>query len=95
MPEFLWNLVSFIIALSILVAVHELGHFWVAHRCGVIVARFSIGFGKPLWSKKGKNGTEYNISMIPFGGYVKMLDERVDDVLEEQKERAFNNRPLW
>lgn len=95
MSELLWNLASFIIALGILVAVHEFGHFWVARRCGVIVEKFSIGFGKSLWSKKGKDATEYNISMIPLGGYVKMLDERVDDVPEEQKERAFNNRPLW
>lgn len=95
MSELLWNLSSFIIALGILVAVHEYGHFWVARRCGVIVEKFSIGFGKSLWSKTGKDGTEYSISMIPFGGYVKMLDERVDDVPEELKKHAFNNRPLW
>ncbi|CED72138.1 membrane-associated protease EcfE [Aliivibrio wodanis] len=95
MSELLWNLSSFIIALGILVAVHEYGHFWVARRCGVIVEKFSIGFGKSLWSKTGKDGTEYSISMIPLGGYVKMLDERVDDVPEELKKHAFNNRPLW
>jgi regulator of sigma E protease len=95
MSELLWNLASFIIALGILVAVHEYGHFWVARRCGVIVEKFSIGFGKALWSKKGKDGTEYSISMIPLGGYVKMLDERVDEVPEELKKHAFNNRPLW
>ena len=95
MSELLWNLASFIIALGILVVVHEYGHFWVARRCGVIVEKFSIGFGKALWSKKGKDGTEYSISMIPLGGYVKMLDERVDDVPEELKKHAFNNRPLW
>ncbi len=61
MSELLWNLASFIIALGILVAVHEYGHFWVARRCGVIVEKFSIGFGKALWSKKGKDGTEYSI----------------------------------
>ncbi len=95
MSELLWNLSSFIIALGILVAVHEYGHFWVARRCGVIVEKFSIGFGKSIWSRKGKDGTEYNISMIPLGGYVKMLDERVDEVPEELKQHAFNNRPLW
>lgn len=95
MSELLWNLASFIVALGLLVAVHEFGHFWVARRCGVIVEKFSIGFGKSIWSKKGKDGTEYNISMIPLGGYVKMLDERVDEVPEEQKKQAFNNRPLW
>ncbi|AZL85515.1 MULTISPECIES: sigma E protease regulator RseP [Aliivibrio] len=95
MSELLWNLASFIIALGILVAVHEYGHFWVARRCGVIVEKFSIGFGKSIWSRKGKDGTEYSISMIPLGGYVKMLDERVDDVPEELKKHAFNNRPLW
>ncbi|OEE68290.1 RIP metalloprotease RseP [Enterovibrio norvegicus FF-33] len=95
MSGILWNLFFFIIALGILVAVHEYGHFWVARRCGVKVERFSIGFGKALWQRVGKDGTEYTIAMIPLGGYVKMLDERVDDVPADQKEMAFNNRPLW
>ncbi|KKD58398.1 zinc metallopeptidase RseP [Grimontia sp. AD028] len=95
MSAILWNLLFFLIALGILIAVHEYGHFWVARKCGVKVERFSIGFGKSIWKKVGKDGTEYTLAMIPLGGYVKMLDERVDEVPESQKEHAFNNRPLW
>ncbi len=95
MTGILWNLVSFIVALGILVAVHEFGHFWVARRCGVKVERFSIGFGKSIWRKVGQDGTEYTISMIPLGGYVKMVDSRVDDVPESEKHLAFDQKPLW
>lgn len=95
MMSILWNLGSFILALGILIAAHEFGHFWVARRCGVYVERFSIGFGKSLWRKVGKDGTEYTLAMIPLGGYVKMLDERVDDVPADKKHMAFNNKPLW
>ena len=95
MIDFLWNLGSFIIALGILITAHEYGHFWVARRCGVKVERFSIGFGKAIWRKVGKDGTEYVIALIPLGGYVKMLDERVDDVPEELKEQAFNRKSVW
>ncbi|WP_159738119.1 sigma E protease regulator RseP [Vibrio atypicus] len=95
MTGILWNFASFIIALGILVAVHEFGHFWVARRCGVRVEKFSIGFGKSIWSKVGKDGTEYSISVIPLGGYVKMLDGRVDDVSEADQEFAFDKKPLW
>lgn len=95
MTDILWNFASFLIALGILVAVHEYGHFWVARRCGVKVEKFSIGFGKSIWSKTGQDGTEYSLSIIPLGGYVKMLDGRVDDVLPEQKGQAFDTQPLW
>ncbi|OEE71891.1 sigma E protease regulator RseP [Vibrio ordalii] len=95
MSGILWNFVSFIIALGILVAVHEFGHFWVARRCGIKVEKFSIGFGKSLWSRIAKDGTEYNLSIIPLGGYVKMLDSRVDDVPSELKPLAFDQKPLW
>lgn len=95
MTGILWNFISFIIALGILVAVHEFGHFWVARRCGVKVEKFSIGFGKSIWSKVGKDGTEYSISLIPLGGYVKMLDGRVDDVPADQQAFAFDRKPLW
>lgn len=95
MTGIIWNLASFIVALSILVAVHEFGHFWVARRCGVKVQKFSIGFGKSLWSRKAKDGVEYSISMIPLGGFVKMLDSRVDNVPEDQKHMAFNYKSLW
>lgn len=90
----LWNLGAFIVALGILVAIHEFGHFWVARRCGVKVLRFSIGFGKTLWMRTGKDGTEYVIAMIPLGGFVKMLDERVEDVPAELKSQAFNGKPV-
>ncbi|EPR3584161.1 sigma E protease regulator RseP [Vibrio alginolyticus] len=95
MTGILWNLISFIVALGILVAVHEFGHFWVARRCGVKVEKFSIGFGNSIWSKVGKDGTEYSISMIPLGGYVKMVDSRVDEVPEHEKHLAFDKKPLW
>lgn len=86
------SVVSFIVALGILVAVHEWGHFWVARRCGVKVQRFSIGFGKALWSRTDKLGTEYVIAAIPLGGYVKMLDERVEEVAEQDLPYAFNRQ---
>ncbi|KLV08506.1 zinc metallopeptidase RseP [Photobacterium aquae] len=95
MTGFLWNLGAFLIALGVLIAVHEFGHFWVARRCGVFVERFSIGFGKSLWRKVGKDGTEYTLAMIPLGGYVKMLDERVEEVAPERRNQAFNNKKLW
>jgi regulator of sigma E protease len=95
MTAILWNLGSFIVALAILIAVHEWGHFWVARLCGVRVERFSLGFGKVLFSRKDKLGTEFSLSLIPLGGYVKMLDERVDTVPDELKSQAFNNKPVW
>ena len=91
---FLWSLGSFIIALGILVAVHEWGHFWVARRCGVHVERFSVGFGKPLWRRVDKLGTEYVIAAIPLGGYVRMLDERVDNVPANKAHKAFNRQSV-
>lgn len=81
MLSFLWDLASFIVALGVLITVHEFGHFWVARRCGVRVERFSIGFGKALWRRTDKLGTEYVIALIPLGGYVKMLDERAEPVV--------------
>ncbi|BFT31191.1 sigma E protease regulator RseP [Alteromonas sp. D210916BOD_24] len=94
MLAFFWSLGAFIIALGILVAVHEWGHFYVARKCGVQVERFSIGFGKPIWRKVSKSGTEYVIAMIPLGGYVRMLDGRVDDVPPHLADKAFNNKPV-
>jgi regulator of sigma E protease len=81
-----------IIALGILVTIHEYGHFWVARRNGVKVLRFSVGFGKPIWRKVDKHGTEFVIAWIPLGGYVKMLDEREGDVPEELKSQSFNSK---
>ena len=80
--------------LAVLVAVHEYGHFWVARRCGVKVLRFSIGFGKILYSWHDSQGTQYSISAIPLGGYVKMLDERESEVAEEELDQAFNRKPV-
>lgn len=89
------TLLSFILAISILVVIHEFGHFWVARRCGVKVLRFSVGFGKPLWSYTDKLGTEYSIAPIPLGGYVKMLDEREGPVKPEELHQAFNQKNVW
>lgn len=95
MLNFLFSLLAFILAISVLVAVHEFGHYWVARRMGVKVLRFSIGFGKPLWSwRRGADRTEYVIAALPFGGYVKMLDEREGEVASEDLPRAFNRQPL-
>jgi regulator of sigma E protease len=95
MFDLLWNTASFVIALGILVTVHEYGHFWVARKNGVKVERFSVGFGKAIWRKKALDGTEYVVAMIPLGGYVKMLDERVDDVPEQDKDKAFNRKSVY
>ena len=84
----------FLIALAILIVVHEFGHFWVARRCGVKVLKFSVGFGKPIWRKQGSDGTEYVLAAIPLGGFVKMLDEREGDVAAEDLDKAFNRKPL-
>lgn len=89
------TLLSFILAISILVVIHEFGHFWVARRCGVKVLRFSVGFGKPLWSYTDKLGTEFSIAPIPLGGYVKMLDEREGEVKAEDLPYAFNQKSVW
>src|SRR5690349_23505585 len=84
----------FIVAIGVLVTVHEFGHFWVARKCNVRVLRFSVGFGKPLWMKRGRDGTEYAIAAIPLGGYVKMLDEREHDITEEEAKHAFNRQSV-
>ncbi|MBH0055555.1 sigma E protease regulator RseP [Pseudoalteromonas sp. SWXJZ94C] len=94
MFDFFWNLGSFILALGILVTVHEFGHFWVARKMGVKVLRFSIGFGKPLLKWHDKYKTEYVIAAIPLGGYVKMLDERVDEVPANQRHLSFNAKSV-
>ncbi len=80
MNEFFGSVWWLLVALGVLVTFHEFGHFWVARRCGVKVLRFSVGFGKPLWSWRDKRGTEYVVAAIPLGGYVRMLDEREGDV---------------
>ena len=94
--DFAWYIFAFVLAIGILVTVHEFGHFCVAQRLGVKVLRFSVGFGKPIWSwRKGSDQTEYVIASVPLGGYVKMLDEREGDVAPVDVERAFNRQKLW
>ncbi|GAB4181638.1 MAG: RIP metalloprotease RseP [Wenzhouxiangellaceae bacterium] len=94
MNEFFGSVIWLIIALGILISFHEFGHFWVARRLGVKVLRFSIGFGRPLWRRIGKDGTEYVVAMLPLGGYVRMLDEREDEVPASQLHLAFNRKPV-
>ncbi len=94
MSTFVGSLWWLVVALGVLVTFHEFGHFWTARRCGVKVLRFSVGFGKPLWSRKGRDGTEYVVAAIPLGGYVKMLDEREGDVAPAERDRAFNRKPV-
>jgi regulator of sigma E protease len=95
MDSLFFTLISFIVALAILIAVHEFGHFWVARKLGVKVLRFSIGFGHALWRRTAAtDGTEYVIAAIPLGGYVKMLDEREAPVEPEEQHRAFNRQSL-
>lgn len=96
---------SFLIVLSLIVIVHEFGHFFAARRCGVKVEEFSLGFGKVLWSRKDKKETEWKVCMIPMGGYVKMFgdadassakaDESAKDFTEEEKKVSFPHQPLW
>lgn len=90
----IYTLAITLFTLALLVTVHEYGHFWVARRCGVRVLRFSIGFGKSLYSWRDKMGTEYSIAIIPLGGYVKMLDEREAEVPEHELDQAFNRKPV-
>lgn len=93
------TVVAFIVALALLIAVHEYGHYRVAVACGVKVLRFSIGFGHTLFSWKPRRqhpgqDTEFVIAAFPLGGYVKMLDEREGPVVAEERQRAFNTQPL-
>ena len=93
--ELLHTVFSFIIAIGILIAFHEFGHFWVARKLGVKVLRFSIGFGKILWSRqKTKEDTQYVLSAIPLGGYVKMVDEREGEVSADDLPHAFNRQSI-
>jgi len=95
MESLLFTILSFILALGVLITVHEFGHFWVARKLGVKVLRFSVGFGKPLLKRIGKvDATEYVVAAIPLGGYVKMLDEREGEVPQQEVGRAFNRQSL-
>jgi len=95
MGSVLSSVFFFIIAIGVLITVHEFGHFWVARKAGVKVIRFSVGFGKPLFSWRRPNDeTEYVIAMLPLGGYVQMLDEREGNVDPAEVDRAFNRKSL-
>src|SRR3989442_6675113 len=92
--NFWFYVAAFIVALGVLVTFHEFGHFWVARRCGVKVLKFSIGFGPKLVGRQ-VGETEYVISAIPLGGYVKMLGEDLrDDVIDEGQQRSFGPTPF-
>src|SRR6185436_12297005 len=94
--SFIHTVVAFIVALGVLIVVHEYGHYLVARLCGVKVLRFSVGFGRALFVKRsGKDQTEWVIAAVPFGGYVKMLDEREGPVAPDEAHRAFNRQGVW
>ncbi|BBE49928.1 Regulator of sigma-E protease RseP [Ferriphaselus amnicola] len=90
------TLLSFLLTIAVLVVFHELGHYWVARWCGVKVLRFSVGFGKVIYSKRfAHSDTEWTLSALPLGGYVKMLDEREGNVAEYELPRAFNRQSVF
>ncbi len=89
------DILGFLLTIGILVPVHEFGHYWVARRCGVKVLRFSVGFGRVLWRRQPHpDSTEFTLSLLPLGGYVRMLDESEGPVPEALRSQAFNNKPL-
>ncbi|PJJ99069.1 RIP metalloprotease RseP [Lysobacteraceae bacterium NML91-0213] len=94
MSDFLGSVWWLVVSLGLLVTFHEFGHYWVARRNGVRVLRFSVGFGRPLWMRRGRDGTEYAIAAIPLGGYVKMLDEREAPVAADELSQAFNRKSV-
>lgn len=96
--SFLYSILGFLLAIGVLVAVHEFGHFWVARKLGVKVLAFSVGFGKPLWKRTaGPDQTEYILGAIPLGGYVKMLGEGSTDepIPAHELSRSFDRQPIW
>ena len=95
MSNFFGSIWWLVVTLGLLVTFHEFGHYWVARRFGIKVLRFSIGFGKPLWSRYGKDGTEYCIAAIPLGGYVKFLDSREVDLAPDERDGDFTSKPIW
>jgi regulator of sigma E protease len=95
MIDVAYKIVAFLVTLGVLVVFHELGHFWVARLVGVKVLRFSVGFGRVIWSRRsGPDRTEWALSAVPLGGYVKMVDEREGDVAAADLPRAFNRQSV-
>src|SRR3982751_1322106 len=95
MIDFIYKIAAFAVTLGVLVIVHELGHYFVARLAGVKVLRFSVGFGRIVWSRRlGRDGTEWAVSSIPLGGYVKMVDEREGEVVPQDLPRAFNRQSV-
>lgn len=90
----LFTLLAFAVALGVLITFHELGHYWVARRCGVRVLRFSVGFGKVVARRTDRHGTEWALSAIPLGGYVKMLDDAPENASPAEASQAFNRKTL-
>ncbi|QII28437.1 RIP metalloprotease RseP [Stenotrophomonas maltophilia] len=95
MTDFIGSVWWMIVSLGLLVTFHEFGHYWVGRLCGVKVLRFSVGFGRPLWSRRDHHGTEFAIAAIPLGGYVKFLDEREVEVHPHERGQAFNHKTVW
>ena len=96
MNDFLFYLAAFVLVLGVLIVVHEFGHYLVARIAGVKVLRFSVGFGRALWSRRvGRDRTEFSIGAFPIGGYVKMLDEREGRVAPNELHRSFNRKSVW
>jgi len=95
MGDFIGSVWWMVVSLGLLVTFHEFGHYWVARRCGVKVLRFSIGFGRPLWTWRDRHGTEFVIALLPLGGYVRMLDEREGHVHPAERAQAFNHKTVW
>lgn len=94
MSQLVISILAFLVAIGILIAVHELGHFWVARRFGIKVLRFSIGFGRPLLRWYDKLGTEYVLSAIPLGGYVSLLGEKGQTVPPAERHMAYTYKPV-
>jgi regulator of sigma E protease len=95
MNPFFGSVFWLLVTLGVLVTFHEFGHYWVARRCGVKVLRFSVGFGRAIWKRIGRDGTEYQIAAIPLGGYVKMLDAREGEVDPSERHQEFTAQPIW
>jgi regulator of sigma E protease len=95
MTSFFGSVFWLLVTLGVLVTFHEFGHYWVARRCGVKVLRFSVGFGRAIWKRVGRDGTEYQIAAIPLGGYVKMLDAREGEVDPALRDQEFTGKSVW